>query len=152
MATYKKVRTLTPVDASYIAGLIDGEGTITLTRKLRGGNRQLIVSVSSTEINLLQHIKEVTGVGRITGKRTYQPHHTPSFTYAVGNRQALIILQQITPYLRSYKAERAALVLKHYLRLTPRNGRYSLQQKVEREKFIQSFMSTKAEQLRMLVK
>jgi hypothetical protein len=32
MATYKAVNDLSPEDASYIAGLIDGEGTISLAR------------------------------------------------------------------------------------------------------------------------
>jgi hypothetical protein len=30
--TYKEVNTLAPVDAAYLAGLIDGEGTVTLSR------------------------------------------------------------------------------------------------------------------------
>lgn len=34
-------------DAAYIAGLIDGEGTVTLTRKHRNENRQLCVSISA---------------------------------------------------------------------------------------------------------
>jgi hypothetical protein len=33
MATYRKVKSLTVADAAYIAGLIDGEGTISLSRK-----------------------------------------------------------------------------------------------------------------------
>jgi hypothetical protein len=32
MAKYRKVRKLTPEEAAYIAGIIDGEGTISLTR------------------------------------------------------------------------------------------------------------------------
>jgi len=32
MATYKTVNPLNGIDAAYIAGLIDGEGTITLAR------------------------------------------------------------------------------------------------------------------------
>jgi hypothetical protein len=35
--------------AAYIAGLIDGEGTVTLTRKHANENRQLAISISSTE-------------------------------------------------------------------------------------------------------
>jgi hypothetical protein len=32
---------LSKTDAAYIAGLIDGEGTVTLTRKHRNENRQI---------------------------------------------------------------------------------------------------------------
>ncbi len=61
-------------------------------------------------------------------------------TYAIWNRQALSLLKQIAPYLKSYKAHRAALILDSYLRLTPRNGRYSTQQRMDREIFIQEFI------------
>lgn len=46
--TFKKVRKLKLTDAAYITGLIDGEGTITLTRERRGENRRLVVSISNT--------------------------------------------------------------------------------------------------------
>jgi hypothetical protein len=36
---------LRTIDAAYIAGLIDGEGTITLSRKHRNENRQLAISI-----------------------------------------------------------------------------------------------------------
>jgi hypothetical protein len=134
------VTTLTPVQAAYIAGLIDGEGTISLSKKHRLDARQLVISVSNTEGNLLSYVKEVVGAGKITRKRTYGANHTPSMTYIITNRQALSLLEQVAPYLKSYKAERATLILAHYLRLTPRNGRYSVRQRQEREGFIQQFL------------
>ena len=139
MATYKQVKILIPGEAAYIAGLIDGEGTITLSRKHRNENRQLVVSISSTEINMLKYVQEVVGAGKITNKRTYRSNHTPSGTYQISNRQALDLLKQIAPYLKSYKAERATLILDHYLQLTPRNGRYSPLQREKRETFVKQF-------------
>ena len=61
-------------------------------------------------------------------------------TYVIRNRQAFSLLQQIAPYLKSYKADRAVLILGQYLRLTPRNGKYSPQQREDREIFIQKFL------------
>ena len=58
MAKYRKVKKLTPEEAAYLAGLIDGEGTIALTRKHRGEHRQLMVSISSTEQPLLKYVKQ----------------------------------------------------------------------------------------------
>lgn len=37
-----------------------------------------------------------------------------SFTFALYNRQALSLLEQIHIYLRTYKAERATLILRDY--------------------------------------
>lgn len=125
MAIYKTTKQLTPPIAAYIAGLIDGEGTVTLCRKHKNENRQLAVSISSTEKYLLEYVLEVVGTGKITTKKTVKTHHSPSFTYAIYNRQALSLLEQISPYLQTYKKYRSQLILKDYLRLTPRNGKYS---------------------------
>lgn len=130
---------LSPTDAAYLAGLIDGEGSISLTRLHRNQNRQLVLTLSSTEASLLDWVMSATGVGKITTKRTAKPHHAPGFTYAVANRQALAILRQVTPFLRSYKLGRARLVLDHYLRLTPRNGKYDERRREERARFERRF-------------
>jgi len=145
MATYKTTNKLKPVDAAYIAGLIDGEGTISLTHRHKNENRQLEISISNTEIPLLKYTLDTIGTGRITRKKTYNPKHTPSATYTISNRQALALLEQITPYLRTYKRNRAELLLNKYLELTPRNGKYTETMKMEREKFVKIFLSTKPE-------
>lgn len=125
MADYRQVRTLSREEAAYIAGIIDGEGTITLTHIHRNANRQLVVSISSTERELLNFILRTVGAGRITNKRIARAHHTPSAAYAVNNRQALSLLEQVTPFLRTYKARRAQFALANYVQVTPRNGKYT---------------------------
>ena len=80
-------------DAAYIAGLVDGEGTVTLTRR---------------------------------------------------HRQALALLSQTLPWLRSYKRARAELIIRDYVRLTPRNGKYSPDKKRDRIRFENSVLSIKA--------
>jgi hypothetical protein len=60
------MNTLSDVEAAYVAGIIDGEGTITLTRTHRGENRRPVVSISSTELPLLSYVQSVVGAGRIT--------------------------------------------------------------------------------------
>jgi len=130
---------LKPMDAAYIAGLIDGEGTITLSRKHRNDNRQLALSISNNEKRLLEFVLEKVGAGHISSKRVYSEKHFPNAAYKITNRQALDLLEQITPFLQSYKQERAKLVLNDYVRLSPRNGKYTPQQNDERETFIKNF-------------
>jgi len=144
MVTYKKTKTLTPETAAYIAGLIDGEGTVTLSRRHANENRQLVVSIANTERPLLEFVLTEVGVGKITRKRTARSHHTPSFAYAVSNRQALDLLQQLGPHLRSYKRLRTDLVLCSYERLTPRNGKYSDAQIRLRRQFEANFLAITA--------
>jgi hypothetical protein len=143
MARYRTVSRLTSVDAAYIAGIVDGEGTITLTATHRDENRRLVIAISNTERALLLFIKRAIGAGRITNKRTYSQRHTPSYTYQISARQALALLVQIAPYLHTYKAERADLLLRDYIRLTPRNGKYDPETKLERNEFESKILATK---------
>jgi hypothetical protein len=135
MNPYRTVRHLSPAERGYIAGLIDGEGTVTLSRKHAGDLRHLVVSISNTEGELLGHVLALVGCGKITNKRTAKPNHALSMTYAVWNRQALNLLTQVEPYLQSYKRLRVQLILKHYILLTPRNGKYTAALRAQRAAF-----------------
>lgn len=139
-----KVHPLSTADAAYVAGLIDGEGSISLTRRHSNEQRQLVVSISNTELPLLEYTHKAIGAGKITGKRTYKNHHATGYTYSIANRQALALLAQVQPYLRSYKSKRSGLVLHNYLRLTPRNGKYTPQLLAERALFENEFLRTTA--------
>jgi hypothetical protein len=77
---YRKVKQLAAAEAAYIAGLVDGEGTITLSRKHRNEARQLSLTISSTELPLLKHVLRSVGAGRITNKRAYKHSHSRSYT------------------------------------------------------------------------
>lgn len=79
MTVYKTVTPLAATDAAYIAGLIDGEGTISLSRKHRNDNRQLVVSISSTENSILDYGLTAVGAGRITNKKTYSDISYPEY-------------------------------------------------------------------------
>ena len=102
MAQYKKTNLLSKTDAAYIAGPIDGEGTIGLVRKHRNDYRQLGISISSTESALLEFVQTAFETGDISSKRRDKTHHAQSYTFAVYNRQALDLLKQVYPFLRTY--------------------------------------------------
>ena len=51
MHTYRVTRKLEPTVAAYIAGLIDGEGTVTLTRHHAGESRRGVSSWRSLLMN-----------------------------------------------------------------------------------------------------
>ena len=60
---------------------------------------------------------------------------------AVSSRQALSLLRQVSCYLRTYKAGRAQLLLAEYLRVTPRNGRYTAEQRAAKAAVEERFFS-----------
>ena len=60
------------------------------------------------------------------------------------NRQALALLKQVLPNLRSYKHRRAELILENYLVLTPRIGKYNIEMLAKKEQFENLVLSLKA--------
>lgn len=137
----QRVKRLSSSEAAYVAGIIDGEGTITLTRTHRGEYRRPIVSISSTELPLLSYVQRVVGAGRITNKRCDRAHHSASFAYTPSSRQALRLLIQIARHLRTYKAGRARLLIEEYLLVSRRNGRYPPAELSARAAFERRFFS-----------
>jgi hypothetical protein len=144
LSTESPIPKLPPEIAAYIAGLIDGEGTITLTRMHANETRRLVVSIANTEYQILQFVLDHVHAGKITRKSTISDRHTPSFCYAITSRQALDVLRQVTPYLLSYKRQRAELALARYTALTPRNGKYTPELLDQRHEFERSFLSLKS--------
>ncbi|MBT2643431.1 LAGLIDADG family homing endonuclease [Bacillus sp. ISL-41] len=127
-------------EASYIAGVIDGEGSITLTRMHENEHRRPVLTIASTDKELLIYIQSLTG-GIITNKRNYKPGtHKDSFTLSIKSKfEVLATLQRIHPYLRIERKRRRALwILERYDLVTPRNGKYRpemLKAKIEFEDF-----------------
>lgn len=143
MAACKTTVQLQLHDAAYIAGLIDGEGTVGLYRRHARDQRQLVVSIANTEREILDYVLQAVGAGKITAKCVAKAHHRPSFTFSIANRQALDLLRQIAPFLRSYKARRADLAIANYVRLTPRNGKYTPELAAMRREFETMFLNLK---------
>jgi hypothetical protein len=141
---YRKVNNLSEVDRAYIAGIIDGEGSVTLSFKQKGANRHLCVSISSTEKALLEYVYDVVSAGKIASKKRYKSHHSKSYTYAIYSRQAPDLLEQIVEFLRGYKKQRSQLALDKYIEVTPRNGKYSDEMKSRREQFVENFFDITA--------
>ncbi|MFD2655509.1 LAGLIDADG family homing endonuclease [Gracilibacillus thailandensis] len=55
-------------EAAYLAGIIDGEGTITLTRMHKREHRRPCITIASTDLELLEYLQTIAG-GNISNKR-----------------------------------------------------------------------------------
>lgn len=139
--SYGKVKKLSAPESAYIAALIDGEGTISLTRHNKNGYRRLEIGISNTELELLKWVKNLIGAGQINSKRSYNKKHLTCYTYKICNRQAFNLLVQVSSYLRTYKRKRANLILKNYKKLTLRNGKYSQELLKKKKKFVEKFFA-----------
>ena len=92
-------------DLAWAAGIIDGEGCITITRA--GG--QLRVMVANTDLRMLHKLRELFG-GNISRKKTYRAHYKPQWFWQLCAKDAAGALNAMLPYLVT-KADQAELGL-----------------------------------------
>jgi len=128
-------------DSIYAAGLVDGEGTITLSRLHAGDRfRAPVVSLSSTTLELVEFLRSTFG-GAICKHKTYKLHHKAHWSWRVVRNGALEFLQTVGPFLKEpEKSRRARLLIEIYPKLTPRNGRYSARGLEEKLAFEDRFL------------
>lgn len=128
-------------EAAYIAGIIDEGGSITLTRMHAHENRRPCITISSTDIELLEYIQNLAG-GSIHNKKNYKPEiHKNSFTLNIKQKdQVFHLLLDIYQFLRVHqKKKRAEFILSHYNLVTKRNGKYTQMELEKKKKFEEDF-------------
>ena len=90
---------------AYIAGLVDGEGTITLTYNNKVDLfRAPILSMSSTSKELLVFLQKEFG-GSIVRHKTYKEHHKESWSWRVQRQKALEAIESIFLIYKRRKKE-----------------------------------------------
>ncbi|SHE85984.1 LAGLIDADG-like domain-containing protein [Tissierella praeacuta DSM 18095] len=134
---------MTNTEKAYIAGIIDGEGSIMLTRFHKNQYHSPCVSISSTDLELLEWVKNTVKSGKITTKKNYnEEKHKNSYTYTIIYNEAIQLLQDIEPYLIiKKKKSRAQHIISKYKEVTIRNGRYNEIQKLAKEQFYLDFLA-----------
>ncbi|MFU8891016.1 MAG: hypothetical protein ACNA76_05070 [Anaerosomatales bacterium] len=90
---------------AYAAGLIDGEGTVTLSRNHSGKMRSPVISMTSTTPEVLRFMQE---------------------RYGGSIRPYLLVPEKI---------RRADLIIQTYKSVTPRNGKYDAKTAIARHAF-----------------
>ena len=92
-----------PVEAAWLAGLFDGEGSIIFPNHRK---RNVRIDITNTHLPLLQHVKSVTGTGQLIHWTPRNPKHSERWNWQVYNHKAVLLLQQMLPWLIG-KHERA---------------------------------------------
>jgi hypothetical protein len=115
------------VSIEYLAGLFDGEGTVTLYKAKRE-NRKPALSVSSTTYRFMELLKQRLG-GSISNHKTYQEHYKQSWSWKVVGNKAIDAIALLHPYIQDpSKLYRMRHVLNNYRQVTVRNGKYTSEQ------------------------
>ena len=132
---------LSDTEAAYAAGILDGEGSIYFSRNRTARWPSPVVSVASTDRELLEWLRSRVG-GSVIRKRTYQPQHAVSYDWKLTDRRALEFLKLVRPFLViKRKISRCDLLLAEYIACTPRNGRYTGEMAARKRDLIERFSS-----------
>lgn len=134
---------MTNTEIAYLAGIIDGEGSIMLTRINKNEYPCPCISISSTDIELLEWVKDKIGAGKINKKKNYNVEkHKTCYTYSIWRDKAIDVMKLISPYLIiNNKRDRAKFIVDNYKTVTIRNGRYNEKTRKAKEQFYMDFMA-----------
>jgi len=122
------VKEITSEQAAYIAGIIDGEGTIGIakgkdTKAKRGISYRLFVSVANTDHKLLDWLQQTDGAGTIVfnDRSSFNKKWSPIWKWTISSCASAQLLNRILPWLVMKKPQ-AELALEFYSRLDVRSG------------------------------
>lgn len=108
----------TPVHgAEWAAGLLEGEGCFYLKN-----GYQPRVAVHMTDLDVLEKLRDVFGVGNIVSTQVQQKHHKPAWVWSVTRMEdAVRVMTTVRPYLFSRRRDRVDECLLTYdLKVTQR--------------------------------
>lgn len=108
---------------AYLAGIVDGEGTVTLMKHHKNETHIPFVGIANNNLKLLQWIKSTVG-GNICSKKKRLPHHNNSYVLNIRQDRALRFINEIKKYL-IVKRPQAELITKRYKTVTHRAGKYT---------------------------
>lgn len=111
------------VEKAYLAGIVDGEGTITLMKHHRNETHIPFVGIANNNLVLLEWIKSIVG-GNICAKKKRLPHHNNSYVLNIRQDRALRFINDIKKYLIVKRAQ-AELISSKYKAVTHRAGKYT---------------------------
>lgn len=109
-----RAKMLLATDAAYLAGFIDGEGSIMLYG--RRDKVALKLSISNTSKPVLDWVEDITGVGKVMLHRKADHRIRTTWMYQSNSEAAESVIEQILPYL-IIKKEQAKLALETQERL-----------------------------------
>lgn len=106
---------MSQIDLSYFAGVFDGEGCISINKRIRNGRPlfQLVCVLLMAEPEFLAKFHYLFGLGHISKTKRQKETHKERVRWSMGDSQAVEFIKMIYPYLRLKKME-ADVALKYH--------------------------------------
>jgi hypothetical protein len=86
-------------EAAYLAGLIDGEGSIVAAKRNNQGRTTYRLQVANTYLPILEWCVQTTGVGTIVKRKSRNAKHKDSMWWQCYSWNAYDVLKQTLPYM-----------------------------------------------------
>lgn len=101
---------VTPADLAWAAGIIEGEGTIHVRN--RGTHQTVVLGVTMSDLDVLEHLRGVLGVGTIVGPYQQRPGVKPLWHWNVTcARHVAAAVMTLYPLLHERRREQVRKVL-----------------------------------------
>ena len=98
-------------EQAYLAGIIDGEGSIWIERPPRGTTFVLLLVVANTDPRLMVWLAPLGG--SVTERHQNKPTHKPGMLWRISGKRAVGIIREIYPFLK-LKKEQATIALAYW--------------------------------------
>ena len=114
----KNKKEVNVVDAGYIAGLFDGEGSVDFAKRKekRGNVQSILMRIEMTDEDVLKWVHETLGVGTVR-KRNRSPsrkaHWKDAWVYSIRFRDALHVCKILWPHVK-VKLHKIEQIIDHY--------------------------------------
>jgi hypothetical protein len=138
---------LNEVEKAYIAGIVDGEGSIGLWRHHKNETHSPRVTVANNNLALLQWIQSKVG-GVIVSKKKRQAHHGDSYAWSICQNRAIAFLNEIKGYL-IIKKQQAELITGEYKAVTHRAGKYTPEMLMKKEALVAKIRELNKRQIKV---
>lgn len=120
-------------EVAYLAGLIDGEGCVYIGRRARTGLYHSCLTITMTDKNVLEWVKDVTGVGSVLSKKMAK-RFKPAWTWQVWSDEAAKLLIKLLPYLQVKQTHANNLIAFQGVMKQPPCGSKGLSSQQKRER------------------
>lgn len=113
----RAIRAMKGTEAAYVAGIIDGEGSLTLVHRKRNEMRgwesiEPHVRISNTNLELMKHLSVLLGARPYASHGRPKSHWKPQYTIGISAFAEIeALLERIIPYL-VIKRRRAEIMLR----------------------------------------
>lgn len=115
----------------YVAGLFDGEGTVSMAKPSGSNFYVPMLSLSSTDKVLCEIIHDELAGGYVYAKTSRKPEHwSQAYEWRWKGAGCLVGIVRLAPIIRCpRKQRRMAFLLERYAAATNRNGKYTAKER-----------------------